>query len=159
MAGASQHARVEETDPHVVEALWAVNTMGAMHVARAGLPGMLERQRGRFVIISSMAACIPSPGQSAYACCKAGLNAYFETLATELSTRRAGPHLVRTPVHTEGARKKVDQDSAACRHGHKHNANRHRSRVHLYPAAASCSRSCVCQLYKLIGHCTMLHHE
>ena len=80
----------------------AINTVGAMHLARAALPDMLERRAGRFVIVSSMAACVPSPGQSTYACCKAGVNAYFETLAAELSDRCfLNPFICICPIHQD----------------------------------------------------------
>ncbi|KAK9812257.1 hypothetical protein WJX73_008262 [Symbiochloris irregularis] len=88
--GASQRARVESADPSTAQQIMDINTLGAMRVASAALPHMLQRAHGRFVIVSSMAAVVPAPGQSAYSAAKSGLNAYFETLATELSGRGVG---------------------------------------------------------------------
>ena len=65
----------------------SVNTLGALNVAMAALPHILQRDGGRFVIISSMAGCLAAPGQSAYAAAKAALNGYFTTLSTELHQR------------------------------------------------------------------------
>jgi NAD(P)-dependent dehydrogenase (short-subunit alcohol dehydrogenase family) len=60
---------------------------GAFLCARAVLPGMLERGRGRIVNVSSNVAVRPSPYQSGYAAAKAGVLSWTEALAAA-----AGPH-------------------------------------------------------------------
>ena len=68
-------------------ALLRLNTLGPLGLTRAVLPYMLRRSRGRHVVVASMAAVVPSPGQSAYAAAKAGLRAYFLSMAAELADR------------------------------------------------------------------------
>ena len=61
-----------------------VTLRGAFLCARAVLPPMLERRRGRIVTVSSYAAIRPGPWASAYATAKAGLLRMTDSLAAEL---------------------------------------------------------------------------
>ena len=84
-AGASQHAAVEETSHEVAISLINLNLLGPIALARATLPLMLQRGSGRHVVVASMSAVVPSPGQSVYAAAKAGLKAYFHSMTSELA--------------------------------------------------------------------------
>jgi dehydrogenase/reductase SDR family member 7 len=103
-AGASQHAVAEETTPEVATALINLNLLGPISIARATLPRMLAARRGRHVIVASMSAVVPSPGQSAYAAAKAGLRAYFHSVTTEVAGKgHVGCTLCCPgPLHTGG---------------------------------------------------------
>jgi NAD(P)-dependent dehydrogenase (short-subunit alcohol dehydrogenase family) len=59
------------------------SVLGAFHCARAVLPGMIERGRGRIVNVSSGAATRPYPYGSGYAAGKAALLTFTESLAAE----------------------------------------------------------------------------
>eukprot|EP00983_Pelagomonas_calceolata_P113675 1160009-Pelagomonas_calceolata.AAC.2 len=51
----------------LADALLAVNTVGPIKLTRALLPGLLGQKRpARIVVVASMAAKVPSPGQSIY---------------------------------------------------------------------------------------------
>ena len=63
-----------------------INTIGALRVAQAVLPGMRARGRGRLLFMSSIAGRIVPPRQAAYAATKWALEALVEALAIE-----AGP--------------------------------------------------------------------
>ena len=65
----------------------AVNLSGAFRAVQACLPGMRERERGRIVVISSLAAAGGLPGQVAYAASKAGLLGMVKTIAAENARR------------------------------------------------------------------------
>ena len=52
--------------------------------ARAVLPGMIERRRGRIVNMGSSAGTAPAPNLSAYACAYAALLRFTDTLAAEV---------------------------------------------------------------------------
>ncbi|MFI5507678.1 SDR family NAD(P)-dependent oxidoreductase [Mycobacterium sp. NPDC051804] len=67
-----------------IKALFDVNLFGTVNICRAVVPGMLERDRGSLVIISSLAGWLPSPKFSAYAASKAAATAYAEALSNEL---------------------------------------------------------------------------
>ncbi|EFN55180.1 hypothetical protein CHLNCDRAFT_134329 [Chlorella variabilis] len=88
--GASQHAAAEDTSPEVAATLLRLNLQGPLALARAVLPHMVAQRRGRHVVVASMSAVVPSPGQSVYAAAKSGLRAYFASMASELSDRGVG---------------------------------------------------------------------
>eukprot|EP00887_Chlorella_sp_A99_P004887 scaffold4.g4887.t1 len=63
---------------------------GPISVARATLPYMLRQGRGQHVVVASMSAVVPSPGQAVYAAAKSGLRSYFSSLASEMAERGVG---------------------------------------------------------------------
>jgi 3-oxoacyl-[acyl-carrier protein] reductase len=73
-----------ETDPEQWGRLIDVNLSGAYYCARAVLPGMVQRERGVIVNISSGAAAFAAPHWSAYAASKAGLEALTRSLVVDL---------------------------------------------------------------------------
>jgi NADP-dependent 3-hydroxy acid dehydrogenase YdfG len=85
-AGAIFVAAVEATPPGEFAQLLDINTIGALRVAQAVLPGMRARGRGRLLFMSSIAGRIVPPRQAAYAATKWALEALVEALAIE-----AGP--------------------------------------------------------------------
>lgn len=66
---------------HVFE----VNVLGAYLCARAVIPGMLERGRGRIVTTASGAAYLPGLRSTAYPSSKAAVARFAETLDTQLA--------------------------------------------------------------------------
>lgn len=74
-------------------ALLRLNLQGPLALARAALPHMVAQGRGQHVVVASMSAVVPSPGQSVYAAAKSGLRAYFASMATELAERGVGATL------------------------------------------------------------------
>ncbi|KAG1664699.1 hypothetical protein FOA52_006674 [Chlamydomonas sp. UWO 241] len=86
-AGASQHAMAEDVTSAITKQMFDLNTLGPINLTRAVLPHMLRRRHGRFVVIASMAAKVPSPGQAVYTACKMALYGYFSSLATEVVDR------------------------------------------------------------------------
>lgn len=76
--------RVHETTPERWDEVLAVNLRGAFLVARAFLPAMLARGRGRLVQIASISATLGSPGAASYAASKWGLVGLTKSLAEEL---------------------------------------------------------------------------
>ena len=76
-------ARIEDSDP----AAWArniqINLVGAYHVIRAVLPGMLAAGGGTIINLSSGAAIRPLEGWSSYCSGKAGLHMLTRSIALE----------------------------------------------------------------------------
>lgn len=64
-----------------------VNLTGAFRTIQACLAGMRERERGRVIVVSSVAALTGLPGQVAYAAAKAGQLGMVRTLAAENAAR------------------------------------------------------------------------
>ncbi|GFR45808.1 hypothetical protein Agub_g7264 [Astrephomene gubernaculifera] len=89
-AGASQHALASETSAQVTDQLMQLNALGPIKLTRAVLPYMLQRNRGRLVVVGSMSSKLPSPGQAVYAAAKMALYGYFSSLATELADTGVG---------------------------------------------------------------------
>ena len=79
-----------------------VNVLGVHLSCRAVIPGMLERGRGRIVIVGSGASYLPGASETAYTSSKAAVCRYGETLANALRDRIPvfviSPGLVRTAM-------------------------------------------------------------
>jgi NAD(P)-dependent dehydrogenase (short-subunit alcohol dehydrogenase family) len=73
-----------EADPEDWWADVSTTLAGAYNCCRQIVPQMIERGEGRIVNVSSYAGTRPAPYQSGYACAKAALNSFTESLAAEL---------------------------------------------------------------------------
>jgi NAD(P)-dependent dehydrogenase (short-subunit alcohol dehydrogenase family) len=95
--------RAWEREPGKWWHVFEVNVLGAFHLSRAVLPGMVERGRGRIVNVASGAAYLPGSRSTAYSASKAALNRFSETLAVQLEGTGVAvfpisPGLVRTEM-------------------------------------------------------------
>jgi NADP-dependent 3-hydroxy acid dehydrogenase YdfG len=97
-AGEIFYAAVEATPPEAFARLLDVNTIGALRVAQAVLPGMRARGHGRLLFVSSVAGRIARPRQAAYAATKWALEALAEAIAIE-----AGPLGIEVALLEPGA--------------------------------------------------------
>ena len=97
-AGAIFAAAVEATPAEALARLLDINTIGALRVAQAVLPGMRARGRGRLLFMSSIAGRIVPPRQGAYAATKWALEALVEALVIE-----AGPLGIEAALLEPGA--------------------------------------------------------
>lgn len=71
----------------VLQRTFDVNVLGVIRLTQLLLPGMLHRGKGHFVVVSSVAGIIPSPGQTVYCASKHALNGYFKSLRSEVLQR------------------------------------------------------------------------
>jgi 2-hydroxycyclohexanecarboxyl-CoA dehydrogenase len=85
-AGVSTVERFVESDPARWDRLWRINLRAPMQLAHGLLPGMLAREWGRLVFISSDGARAGSGGEGVYSACKAGLLGLSKTLAREAAS-------------------------------------------------------------------------
>lgn len=83
-AGISIHRNAARTTADDVERLMAVNFFAPVYITTAALPGMLERQEGAVINITSVAGYVPNPGESAYGAAKAALSLWTHGLAVDL---------------------------------------------------------------------------
>jgi 3-oxoacyl-[acyl-carrier protein] reductase len=86
-AGVVRDAHVIFTDTPRFEEVLDVNLRGAFHCVRAAVRGMLVRQWGRIVNISSASATLPLSGQVSYSASKAGLEGLTRALSRDLASR------------------------------------------------------------------------
>jgi NAD(P)-dependent dehydrogenase (short-subunit alcohol dehydrogenase family) len=73
-----------EVDPGDWARNVTVNLTGAFYTVRAFLPGMVERERGTAIFVSSGAATHPVSAWSAYCAAKAGVDHFARTLTAEI---------------------------------------------------------------------------
>ncbi len=73
-----------ETEPELAGQLFDVNLSGAYYGMRAVLPGMVQREHGVIVNVSSGAGTSVEPGWSVYAASKAGLDHLTRNAAADL---------------------------------------------------------------------------
>jgi 3-oxoacyl-[acyl-carrier protein] reductase len=83
-AGIVRRARTEDTTEEDWDAVLGVNLKGTFLVARAFLPAMLARRRGRIVNVASISATLGTAGQGAYNASKWGVVGFTKSLAEEL---------------------------------------------------------------------------
>ena len=87
-AGEAPSAPFEKTDAKTWDLLWRTNVMGAVHAARAVLPGMRALPAGRIVNIASTASLRGYAYVSAYTATKHALLGMTRALALELARTR-----------------------------------------------------------------------
>jgi short-subunit dehydrogenase len=73
-----------ELDPAREEEEIRVNIIALMHLTRAALPGMLARDSGAIVNVSSIAAYQPGPFNATYSATKAWVSSFTEAISEEL---------------------------------------------------------------------------
>jgi NAD(P)-dependent dehydrogenase (short-subunit alcohol dehydrogenase family) len=79
------YAAVEAIPLAELQRLFDLNTVGAIRVAQAALPGMRDRGDGKLLFMSSVVGRVVLPPGSAYAATKWALEALVEALAIEVA--------------------------------------------------------------------------
>jgi short-subunit dehydrogenase len=83
-AGIPKRRHITATDTATVERVTQINYLAPIRLTLALLPQMLERDSGRIINISSVAATLSSPAEAAYAASKAALSVFSECMAVDL---------------------------------------------------------------------------
>jgi short-subunit dehydrogenase len=86
-AGIPKRRHVSELNAATVEQVTRINYLSPVQLTLALLPQMLERGDGRIVNLSSVAATLSSPGESAYSASKSALSVFSEAMAVDLWDR------------------------------------------------------------------------
>lgn len=102
-AGISQRSPAAETSPAVMRRIMAVNYHAPSVLTSLLLPGMVDRDSGTVVVVSSLAARVPTPLRSSYTASKMALHGYFDSLRLELGRSSvrvlmAIPGFIRTGI-------------------------------------------------------------
>lgn len=84
IAAARDRRPLAEIETHDYRTLLEVNLVAPFHLARAAAPHMIESNRGRIVMMTSLAGDFAMPGDAAYPSSKAGLAGLVRSLAVEL---------------------------------------------------------------------------
>jgi len=102
-AGTGDTLHPESFDAQLVERVFGVNFLGAVHCIAAALPGMLRRKAGTIVGISSIAAVRGFPGSGPYCASKAAFTTFLESLRLDLwrtgvKVITVSPGFIKTPL-------------------------------------------------------------
>jgi 2-hydroxycyclohexanecarboxyl-CoA dehydrogenase len=108
-AGVAESAPFMKTEPDFWDRHFDVNVRGPYLMARAVLPGMLERRWGRVINVASLAGLFGSPYVTAYTASKHALVGFTRALATEVSGKGVTvnalcPGFTATDIVWNGAR-------------------------------------------------------
>ncbi|REL39198.1 SDR family oxidoreductase [Rhodohalobacter sp. SW132] len=93
-AGIEISTPYEKFSPDDIQKMITLNLTVPMLLTRAVMPGMLKRNRGHFVNISSLAGKTGFPTQTPYAASKAGLIMFTHSLRIELGDTQIGASVV-----------------------------------------------------------------
>jgi len=110
-AGSFLLAPLDETSASAFSEQLAANLAGPFLVARAFLPGMRARGRGRLITVGSIADHVGLPGNAAYAAAKFGVRGLHEVLREELKGSGVLCSLVSPGPTDTSAWDAVDPDS------------------------------------------------
>jgi short-subunit dehydrogenase len=83
-AGFGTMGRVADTEVQPLLNMLRVHALATVRLSRAALPGMIERNRGRIINVSSIGAWLTAAGNVQYAATKMFLNIFSEGLQDEL---------------------------------------------------------------------------
>jgi len=102
-AGVGVAGRIDNIPRDMWESLMQLNLLAPMRLCNAFLPGMVARNSGHIVNISSLAGWVGSHGLSAYCASKYGLRGFGEALAADLEETNIAvtniyPCFSRTPI-------------------------------------------------------------
>jgi uncharacterized protein len=101
-AGLGDLGSFATADPARLEQIVLVNMHALTLLSRAALPGMISRNRGAILNVSSCAGFLPIPEFAVYAASKAYVSSFSEALRAELrGTNITVSALCPGPVHTE----------------------------------------------------------
>ena len=102
-AGGDPQREFHKLTEHEIEGVLDLNLTSALILSRLVLPGMLARQRGHIVNVSSMAGRTSFPYTEAYAAAKDGLIAFTRVLRSDYRRRGvSGSTLILGPVRDAG---------------------------------------------------------
>ena len=100
-AGLETSAFFHSVDPAAIRDVTRLNLEAPMVLTRAVLDGMLARNHGHLLFVSSLAGTGGFPGLAAYCATKAGLINFAATLALELKDMKVGTTVIAPgPVDT-----------------------------------------------------------
>ena len=113
-AGISQRSLAVDTDYAVYDRIVAVDLLAPIALTQALLARMAARQRGRIVMISSVAGKVGVPMRTAYCAAKFGLIGYADALRAELAETGIAVHVIAPgSVRTDVSRNALTADGSA----------------------------------------------
>jgi dehydrogenase/reductase SDR family member 7B len=93
-AGISQRALTWEASRESERLIMETNFFGATALTKAVLPGMMKRNSGSIISLSSPAGAFGFPLRSSYSASKHALHGYFDSLRAELDAAKKNIHIM-----------------------------------------------------------------
>lgn len=93
-AGISQRALTWQASHASERLIMETNYFGAIALAKAVLPGMIDRNQGMIINMSSVVGKFGFPLRSSYAASKHALHGYFDSLRAELNAQKKAIHVM-----------------------------------------------------------------
>jgi len=93
-AGVSQRALTWEASRESERLIMETNFFGATALTKAVLPGMMKRNAGSIISLSSPAGAFGFPLRSSYSASKHALHGYFDSLRAELDAAKKNIHIM-----------------------------------------------------------------
>ncbi|KAL9290162.1 putative oxidoreductase [Arabidopsis thaliana] len=78
-----QKSKASDASEETINTTFDINVFGTITLTKLVTPHMLKQGGGHFVVISSAAGKVPSPGQAIYSASKHALHGYFHSLRSE----------------------------------------------------------------------------
>ncbi|MEM6723296.1 MAG: SDR family oxidoreductase [Bacteroidota bacterium] len=124
-AGVSIYGPLQEISHEDIDWIAQINYLAPFHLTKVLLPGMLEKERGHVVNISSAAGLQGFPNRTGYCASKSGLRGFSEALRAELWGSGIGVTIVHPgPVNTDmPARSRMEnaaQQAKELKYMHEH---------------------------------------
>jgi uncharacterized protein len=114
-AGFGIPGNFSQSDTQAIMAMLSVHNTAVVRITRAALPGMLTREVGYIINVSSLSALTAAAGSAMYAATKSFLNGFSDALATELygtgiKVQALCPGFTRTEFHDSPAFEKYHDE-------------------------------------------------
>jgi len=111
--GANRQHSFLDTTFSEADALFLINVIAALHIARLCIPTLCNNN-GQIIAISSLSAARPEPGKAAYAASKAAFHSIFSSIQEEYRDNPALRVILVSPkdvVSTPGVRRRRDDNA------------------------------------------------
>ena len=127
-AGIAHYGLISEITPEAWRRIFAVNVDGIFHCVRAALPGMLQKQAGAIVTVSSMWGQVGASCEVHYSAAKAAVIGFTKALAKEvgpsgINVNCVAPGMIMTDMtscYTEEEINEIKEDIPLGRCGTPH---------------------------------------
>jgi 3-dehydrosphinganine reductase len=83
-AGATHPGYFQELDLHIFRSMMEINYFGTVNMAKAVVPGMIQRRSGHIVNVASMAGILGIFGYTAYSASKFAVRGFSDVLRAEM---------------------------------------------------------------------------
>ena len=93
-AGVNAWGALHELTPEALRSALAINVEGVANLARVVVPSMVDRRRGKFVVIASDNGRVPEPEGSGYVASKFGVVGFALSLSRELYRTGVSVHIL-----------------------------------------------------------------